>query len=313
MRQSGKGGEAGESVIRRNLQSLSNSMNFNWKDNLSKGLGQRLYYSLPPPSSATLLFRMIQPPAREKQSNGPRNPPHTATAKSLSASATFWIVTDRATPPPPEITLCSAIIPFVLRKRKRTLKPSDDYFVWPIAIKKISKFLVASFFLTLSASLHFGLIKARLKRKQASGLASLGEIHPSCYCSEKTHALNGKHAMSALSRLSPSQAEPLASLLKLVGGVLQTPEVWVLPCSFVARHRKSRRRRRSEREMRMQISCRGKPEKWVVAALRIFLPSQVPQSTQSIMNEPRGDSVAEKKGKQMKKSGILNLLQLILA
>lgn len=63
----------------------------------------------------------------------------------------------------------------------------------------------------------------------------------------------------------------------------------------------------------MQISRRGKPEKWVVAAFRIFLPSQVPQSTQSITNEPRGDSVAEKKGKHMKKPGILNLLQLILA
>ena len=107
-------------------------MNFNWKDNLSRGLGQRLYYSLPPLSSATLLFRTIQPPTWEKQSNSPHNPPHTATTKSLSASAAFWIPTDGVDPPRNHTPLTSNSV--WAEKKKKTLKPSDDYFLGPIAI-----------------------------------------------------------------------------------------------------------------------------------------------------------------------------------
>lgn len=144
-RWSRKGGEVGKSLRRRNLQSPSKLMNFNRKDNLPQGVGQR-YCSLPPPPSARLLFRMVQPLNWQKQSENPQNSP-----------------------------LIQKKTQHTTRKNENhNLEPSDDYFVWPITMKIICEFLVARFSLTLSAG--FGLIKARLKCKQALILVSPGEI-----------------------------------------------------------------------------------------------------------------------------------------
>lgn len=59
--------------------------------------GQRLCYSLSPAASATLFFRMIQPPTQEEQSNIPRT--HPTLPLPEACSSIFWSPVDRADPP----------------------------------------------------------------------------------------------------------------------------------------------------------------------------------------------------------------------
>lgn len=77
---------------------------------------------------------MIQPLTQEKHSNSTRNPPHTATAKSLYHLLSGYLQIESTLP---EITLCSSIIQFVQKKKKK--KPSNHLMIilfGPLLLKK---------------------------------------------------------------------------------------------------------------------------------------------------------------------------------
>jgi len=100
--------------------------NFDWKDNLSRGSGQRLYYSLPPPSSATLLrFSLL---LRRSKATAQRC--HSQTFVRISY---FLDTTGRANPPRNHAPLTNN------SKKPQKPKPSKHLMIifGPIAMKKI--------------------------------------------------------------------------------------------------------------------------------------------------------------------------------